>query len=323
MIQFPPFAGRRVALAASLAATAGTTHALVIVNPDASNASPTPASGFADAFAHVGRLGVGNGVYLGNRWVLTAAHVGAGSIQLGGTSYAKDGGTDAEKIFVPGTTTEVDLLLFRLATDPGLPGVSITADAAAVTNDVRLAAGGRLQTGLTFWDVDETADPPDWTEVASPGPGEFRVYQTGSTRGARWGDNRVSGLDDVSGSSDARLDATDVFRTRFDEAGSPSGDAVTYEAQAVANDSGGAGFAVDPVTGEWMLDGLILAVSTFKEQPGGTTSAAFNQATGGETFLADLSVYRDQIVAIIPEPASLLAAAAAFPVLLRRRRVTA
>ena len=44
-------------------------------------------------WANVGVLGIGNGVYLGDRWVLTAAHVGAGEIVLAGTTYAAEDGS--------------------------------------------------------------------------------------------------------------------------------------------------------------------------------------------------------------------------------------
>lgn len=43
-------------------------------------------------WANVGVRGICNGVYLGDRWVLTVAHVGAGSVVLDGTTYSAAAG---------------------------------------------------------------------------------------------------------------------------------------------------------------------------------------------------------------------------------------
>ena len=192
----------------------------------------------------------------------------------------------------PTDDNRVDLLLYRIVGDPGLAGVGIATAPAAVGDPTRLTAGGRTQGDLTFYDVAGlNSSSPDWTKVSETEPNNVRLYETNGSREVRWGDNRVSSLADGSGSGDDNLDRTDVFLTRFDEAvprgdtvSRPTGDAVAFEAQAVKNDSGGAGFAVDPITGDWELNGLILAVSTFANQPETINSAAFS---GGEGNLTD------------------------------------
>ena len=104
-------------------------------------------------WANVGVRGAGSGVYLGDRWVLSAHHVGAGSILLGGTTYAVEANTAFRLTNggAAGTSASTDLVMFRLATDPGLPMLPIapngTVDAAGY-----LWAGSTLsQTGTDAW----------------------------------------------------------------------------------------------------------------------------------------------------------------------------
>ncbi len=96
-----------------------------------------PGSG-TDGWNYVGQVNGASGTYLGNGWVITAAHVGAGDFTLGGVTY----------IPVSGTTTEidggdVDITLFQIASPPSLPSLPLrqttpvpftggTADAVAM-----------------------------------------------------------------------------------------------------------------------------------------------------------------------------------------------
>jgi hypothetical protein len=70
----------------------------------------------------------------------------------------------------------------------------------------------------------------------------------------------------------------------------------TAEAQAVAGDFGGAVFAKHG--GQWQLAGIMVAAEGYSGQPSPELTAVF----GNETFMADLSYYRNQIVAVVPEP---------------------
>ncbi|MFA9566512.1 MAG: hypothetical protein ACERLM_17755, partial [Acidimicrobiales bacterium] len=101
----------------------------------------------------------------------------------------------------------------------------------------------------------------------------------------RWGTNLVeeSGFDlSISGT------LTRAFSTLFD-ASLPT----LHEAQAATGDSGGAVFS--KVYGVWELTGIQVARATFQEQPDRT--ALF----GNESWSAQLSHYRDQILDIIAE----------------------
>jgi hypothetical protein len=68
---------------------------------------------------YVGNVNGASGVYMGNGWVLTAAHVGAGTFLLGGSSYSAVSGS-AQNI---GTA---DLTLFQISTQPSLPSLTLS-----------------------------------------------------------------------------------------------------------------------------------------------------------------------------------------------------
>ncbi|MFA7368972.1 MAG: hypothetical protein WC334_04940, partial [Kiritimatiellales bacterium] len=106
-------------------------------------------------------------------------------------------------------------------------------------------------------------------------------YAAGSAK--RWGDNTVDG---PVGGLDDGFGLTDTFYADFD--------AVVNEAQGATYDSGGGVFT--GTTNNWQLAGIMLTVGTYNSQPAGT--AIF----GDETYMADLSVYRNQINQTIPEP---------------------
>jgi hypothetical protein len=84
----------------------------------------------------------------------------------------------------------------------------------------------------------------------------------------------------------------------------------------VLRDSGGAVFAQNG--SQWELTGVISSVAGFSGQPSAQTTAVF----GNATFMADLSFYRPQIVAVIPEPDTSALAAAAGAALAAAARAT-
>lgn len=304
-----------VALLAVLAAMAGwSRHTPAVIIDTSSGTGNTTAPRDDPGWANVGRLGDGTGVYLGNNWVLTASHIGGGSIVLNGGTYAMlaGSGTRLTNGGEPGKSTLTDLYLFRLATTPvGLTGVSIAATATGSGAAVTMIGAGRDRGAFTQWSVNTNTDPNPWvwTEVSSGG--NFAGYKTLETRTMRWGTNNVSGTGIWinAGSGDARTMITD-FDNSF-----PS----STEAQAASGDSGGAVFHKTGST--WELSGLMLAVGGYSGQPDPATHAVF----GNLTYAADLSFYRPQIMVIVPEPAAIVLVVAAAGGLLvarslRRRR---
>ena len=248
-------------------------------------------------WANVGALGIGTGVYLGNDWVLTTKQVGGGSIVLNGGTYAMlaGSGTQLTNGGSPGKTALTDLYLFRLATTPiGLGSVAI-ASSSGTGAAVTMIGAGLDRGAFTQWNVDMNtgANPWTWTEVSSGG--NFAGYQTLSTREMRWGTNTVGSVGEWLAST---YGDTNVVSTTFSYLGSDS-----TEAQAAYGDFGGGVFQKNGST--WELTGLMIGVAGFSGQPDPEENAVF----GDTTFAADLSFYRPQIMAIVPEPHSVVLAA--------------
>lgn len=238
-------------------------------------------------FAHVGEKNGATGVYLGYRWVLSAAHTSAADITLNGTVYPYETGTSI-RLNNPaglGLTEYTDLQLFRIAEDPQLPTLKIAETRMNVWAEVVMAGNGVNRSDTTrAWKVTADYDnEEEWTWTVTDPPGDLQGFDMGSGRAIRWGTNRVEpGLFAIELSTGNSFLG---FVTRFDQY---SGTA--YEAQGVGGDSGGGVF--HKRGDQWELVGIMNAVSTYPNQP---SSAIF----GLETYSTDLTFYRDQILEII------------------------
>lgn len=260
-------------------------------------------------WANVGVRGAGTGVYLGDGWVLTASHVGAGSIVLGGTTYQVEPNT-AFTLTNGGAankTANTDLVMFRLATDPGLPMLPIAATTPGNGVGVTMIGAGRDRGRFAAWSINTSTNPDTWTEVPTSGTVSAAGYFWDTSRTKRWGTNTTSG----AGWINAGYGDSFTLSTNFSYAPGDS-----FEAQAAEGDSGGATFRKNGAT--WELAGIMLAVNSYSGQPAET--AVYNNST----FSADLSFYRPQIMAVVPEPATgtlaVAGATAAALAWLRRRR---
>ena len=241
-------------------------------------------------WANIGILGGGTGIYLGNTWVLTASHVGAGSITLGGISYGALAGSTVQLTnSTSGKSLLTDLIMFRLEAEPaGIGALTLMSSPPTLDAPLVMIGSGRDRGAFTEWDINQSTSPWTWTEV--PSGGDAVGYETLSTRAMRWGTNTVSTNNfwaaiNVGGVRDVRS-----FATSFDILDGAD------EAQAVVGDSGGAVFFKNGSA--WELGGLMFAVAGYDGQPDVTVTPV----DGNVTLSAELSYYAPQIMSIIPEP---------------------
>jgi hypothetical protein len=252
-----------------------------------------------------------SGVYLGNGWVLTGYHVvrdDAGGFQFSnvifnGQSYAADPST-AHRLTTPDEGL-ADLALFRLTTNPNLPSVTLSVNRPAVNSPFAMAGGGRNRAeAQTNWTVNTATEPDTWTPTAGTGDRQGYLYAAGAA--LRWGMNRRT--TNQSANLTTPYGTTFMVRTQFDN----DGTAVANEAQAGLGDSGGGVFYKNGPT--WELAGIMLNIATYPDQP--LESTVF----GTQTYIADMSTYRTEILGIIPEPSSALLLLAGGLLLNRRCR---
>ncbi len=245
---------------------------------------------------NVGRSSSGNAsvVYLGSGWAITASHVSISSsgVQFGGQTYPVDVSSIQQLSNSDGSLA--DLKMFKLVGDPGLPDIFPSMITQTTPSGHVFMIGNGLGLGDQFyWHVDTTQNPWVWTEQSPPvfpGPTDVTGFGTTSQHTIRWGENNVdqAGLFLQVGSNVF----IHGFSTQFDNLKYTGQAALTNEAQATSGDSGGAVFSF--VGGQWQLAGLMVAVSApLNGEPADTFIA------GSQTFIADLSVYREQIQSII------------------------
>lgn len=294
----------------AIASVENVAHAAIVAGGDGTQ--NTSAVGTVAQFNNVGSRGAGgSGVYLGpdtsgnhpgDGWVLTAAHVGAGPIFFGGNLFSDVAGS-AIRLHDPNTNLLTDLVVYRIASAPVLPALTIATSTPGVGTSVVMAGNGvNRDPNLTQY-LDAGGA---WTEV--PSGGNRAGYKWASGNSIRWGNNvteNASLVGDPSGpTTTVNIGFGDVraLLTQFNN--------LANEGQVASGDSGGALF---DSTGT--LVGMLDARGTLNNQPANT--AIF----GDVTFAADLSYYRPQIVAaMVPEPTGALLLVAACGVMACRRR---
>ncbi len=290
-----------------------TSQAVVIAGGNGSGNTTAPTDD--PGFANVGNCLGSSCVYLGNGWVLTAAHIDynygtntpilPSSVQFGGTSYSTASGSlhQLTNNGTTGMTTLTDMVMFQLTSPPSLPTLTLTPGLATVGQSITMIGNGlNRDPGTAYWDASWTQLPSSSGAVYSGFKGNF------GSNTVRWGTNTVG----FAGQNvnDGLADVYSFISSPFDSS------AGYNEAQALIGDSGGAVFVKNGTT--WQLAGMMYAAGgPYPGQPGNVV------VNGDVTAIADLSFYSSQIDTItgVPEPsAAFLIAASALPLLASRRK---
>ncbi len=286
-----------------------------------------PADDFG--FYNVGAVGSASAIYLGTDgdgagWVLSANHV-----SLGATSFTFPNPSNPSQLVTAsynivnnsavllnntsgaGAGHHSDLVLYRIDPNssqyglPNLPRLNI-ANSTPTSGSVVTGVGRGVDRGssIAYWDA-------NW-QTTTQAQASWSGYTLGSVRTMRWGDNAVTSTNiNVNVGTQANPVYVNTFWTQFSQFGTAN------EFQATNGDSGGGVF--QKVGGQWYLSGMIEAVTMAT-----TTQPSTDAVFGTSTLIADLSYYRTQIEAIVPEPATgalaLLGAAAGFIYVVRRHR---
>ncbi len=285
--------------------------AVVIAGGDGRGNTNAPVSD--PGWANVGQFNSGqnSAVYLGNGWVLTAWHVKSNDsptqVRFAGTWYGLD--TTSWTRITNANGTRADMVLVRATNAPPLADVTLRTTQIPNNASLVMVGNGRLRHPTnTYWNA-------AWQPTNQESSVHAGFLMTEGFLAQRWGSNTVNNAEKSVSVGDSYFAVTTTsFSVSFD--GGLSGD----EAQATVGDSGGAVFYKSG--GTWELVGMMYNVGVVSGQPWPSTIVY-----GDKTWSANLttSVYRAQIEAVIPEPATaaLIAAAAAVLGIVRRRRRSA
>jgi hypothetical protein len=257
--------------------------------------------------------------YLGNDWAITANHVTtSGQVVIGGTDYSIN---QTVQLTNPQDNSLADLKLIHIVTGganpapPALNSLQIDSSSPAANTLLEMVGnGGDLYlNGSTpqqyYWNV--TAGPT-WTQtyatMADPNPGDASGYEVLGSHSVRYGENNVFSTSGSLPTSDGSSWTVTSYTTQFNNSVYTGGPVNPDEAQATTGDSGGAVFT--QIGGQWYLSGIMVAEGTYQNQPTNVTPTVSNGVNtavfGDQTYIADLSVYRSEILAVVPEPNSLV-----------------
>ncbi len=213
---------------------------------------------------------IGTGVYLGNRYVLTAGHVGPlTSVKVGFVDYLLDSSPAV-------AIGRADMQLVRLALDPGLGGVRLNSNPSADGGAAHLVGYGvgRAPSSLLG------TSPVTWGDS--------------STATKRWGTNFVDG---AIGAALVGGYTSNLLRTQFNS------NAGANEAALTIYDSGSALFR--QIGSDWYLVGL----GAYVQNSGySLASTQFNSKDSDDSYFIRISSYAGSSVMIggvgVPEPSS-------------------
>jgi hypothetical protein len=269
-------------LSVALAALALTAPMQAVILFGGDNAANLTDPGGGIPFSSTGRFVNGSGagefgslVYLGNKYVLTANHVGVS------THVTFDGSTliPVDNTFVPvQVAAEVDLKIARLAADPGVP--SVILDSRPIASTVQSS------TIVGFGRGRDPATPVNSSSV---------TWGSSSTIAKRWGTNDVEVIQSITTGGPGGPYSYTALVTIL---GNSEGE---NEAALVYYDSGSPLFQT--VSGSYFLTAIATAVENYDKSTFGADDTS-SSSRGDANFFVPVSPYRDAILAVIPEPSS-------------------
>lgn len=277
-----------IAVWAAFCLLVGAASEAVLINTGTGDDNTAPPSD-DPGFANVGTRGGSTAVYLGDGWVLTAAHVPGGNVVFGKESFPwiPSSNTRLRNTVESGLDEFSDLRMFQLESWPDLPPLRLGRRPHQATDKVVMIGNGKdRETTPTGWEIEGSGTSSAWVETTPAGtPGDRNGYKWLSTNEVRWGENAIvrtgRSNDDVFVVVNSGFGDTVSVYTNFSHL---EGE---LEGQAVTNDSGGAFFHHDGE--QWLLTGIIHAAGVFGGQPRSTT------VYGNKTYAAALSEYHGEI----------------------------
>lgn len=231
-------------------------------------------------WAHVAQVGgSASAVYLGDGFLLTAAHVNVYTaitptmpVFLNNVRYELDPSYGDGGVQV---LAGVDLKVLKIAGDPGLPALQLTAPSDVDYGKASVIIG---------WGVGKGAAVQD----------QGWLWGDNSTLARRWGTNTTDATIFLDQDAHGTMGGT-YLMTLFDRGQGNS------EAQLTIGDSGGGLFQMSP-EGEWKLAGIAGSAPAGHVYYDNDLARAGDQPDAG--YYLRMGTYRDQILAAtsVPEP---------------------
>jgi hypothetical protein len=259
-----------------LLCTTATTFAIV----DANSTTNTSDPGGGVPWANVGSVNGASGTYIGNGWVLTAAHVGAGPIAFDSGTFQPDG--RVIRLKNPDTSL-ADMLLYHLVLTPSLPDSVISSSTPAVASLVDLVGYGRIRGSA------------EQSYSSEDGPKFGFNWSANGTKS--YGTNQIqSGVETLTvfGAGSFRGFILDFTPPPSLFTPPPPYVNTVREAQVATGDSGGAVFYKNGAT--WELAGMIEALASF-------VYPLPASVYGDESWVMDLPTYKTQIDTLVSSTA--------------------